>query len=124
MIFTVSPQIELIKNGLPPAFGQSQLFLFLVGFLELLIGIAYIATRFVRFASAVMIVELLVLTIAILFTQGFNPRFPVLSLAGEFVLQNLGLIAAGLVLITESRELGEKENAETNTKQKAQGKLD
>ncbi len=40
-----------------------------------------------------MIAHLFVATASVLISQGFDPQFPILSLAGEFVLKNLVLIA-------------------------------
>ena len=103
-LFNVSPVLEIIKHALPPMFGESQLFMFLLAFVEILIGIAFLSNRVVKIAALVMIAHLLIATVAVLFTQGFDPRFPVLSLAGEFALKNLVLIAAGCVLIAEKSE--------------------
>ena len=72
--------------------------------MEILLGVAFLANRFVRLASIVMIVHLLIATISVLITQGFDPRFPILSLSGEFVVKNLVLMAAALVLFFQKQE--------------------
>lgn len=102
-IFNVSPVQDSLINAFP-SLGESQLLLFCVGFFEILVGAAFLANKFVKIAAIVMCIQLLFVTAAVLFTQGFAPRFPVLSLIGEHVLKNLALIAAGLVLIAEKEE--------------------
>jgi uncharacterized membrane protein YkgB len=103
-LFNASPVIEIVEKALPPMLGQSELFMFGLAFVEMLIGIAFLANRFVKLAAFVMSAHLLVATGSVLVTQGFTPRFPVLSLAGEFVVKNIVLIAAGFVLIAEKNE--------------------
>lgn len=88
--------------------GESQLFLFALSFVEVGIGVALLSNRFVKITAIVMIIHLLLATSSVLITQGFDPRFPVLSLAGEFVVKNLVLIAAGLILIVEKTSKSEK----------------
>lgn len=99
-LFNASPIIETIKNALPPMLAESQIFLFSLAILEMLLGIAFLVNRFVRLASIIMIVHLLIASVPVLITQGFSPRFPILSLEGEFVIKNLVLIAAGLVILS------------------------
>lgn len=99
-LFNASPIIETVKNSLPPMLGESQIFLFSLALLEMLLGIAFLANRFVRLASIIMIVHLLIASISVLLSQGFSPRFPILSLEGEFVVKNLVLIAAGFLLLS------------------------
>lgn len=110
-LFAVSPVQSIMVAALPPVFAESQLFLFLIAFLEILIGIAFFANKAIKLATIVMIGYLLLTTIAVLVTQGFSPRFPVLSLAGEFAVKNLVLMAGGLILITE-KEVKEKQKPE------------
>ncbi len=102
-MFNVSPSLEILKSSLPQTLGESQIFLFAVAFLEILIGIGLFLKRTYRFSALIMIVLLTLVTITALITQGFDPRFPVLSLAGEYALKNLALITAGIVLLTESK---------------------
>ncbi len=100
-LFNASPDLEILKASMPAVLGQSQLFFLVVSILEILIGIGLFLKRTIRFTVIVMILVLIVVTVAVLLTQGFDPRFPILSLAGEFALKNLVLIAAGLVLLTK-----------------------
>jgi len=102
-LFNASPMLPILKDTFP-GIGESQLFIFLLAFGEMLIGLAFLTNRFVKIAAIIMMVTLFVLSVAMLFTQGFDPRFPVLSLVGELVLKNVVLIAAGLVLIAEKTE--------------------
>lgn len=99
-LFNVSPVQDILTKALP-GLGESQLLLFAAAFFEILIGIALLSNKFVKIASIILIVHMLIVTIAVLFTQGFAPRFPVLSLAGEHVLKNLVFIAGALILISE-----------------------
>jgi putative oxidoreductase len=102
-LFNVSPMQDILNNAIP-SLGESQLLLFAAAFFEILIGAAFLANKFVKFAAVIMSIHLFILTFAVLFTQGFAPRFPVLSLAGEHALKNLVLIAAGLLLLSEEHE--------------------
>jgi uncharacterized membrane protein YkgB len=103
-MFNVSPILNIIKVALPPFLGESQFFLFILSLVEVLIGIAFLANRYVKIASIVMIIHLAIASLAVLFTQGFDPRFPLLSLAGEFVVKNLVLMTAGLFLVIEKTQ--------------------
>ncbi|MBI2033188.1 MAG: DoxX family membrane protein [Candidatus Levybacteria bacterium] len=105
--FNASPVLEIIRQAMPLMLGESQLFMFGLSLLEIAIGFAFLANKFVKLAVLVMTAHLIVATASVLFTQGFSPRFPVLSLAGEFVVKNLVLIASGFVLFT-SHETKEK----------------
>lgn len=98
-LFNASPVLNIIKLAIPPFLSDSQIFFFLLSLLEIAIGTAFLANRFVKIAAIVMIIHLLIASSSVLITQGFDPRFPVLSLEGEFVVKNLVLMAAGLVLI-------------------------
>lgn len=107
-LFAVSPVQEIIRQALPPFLGESQLFMFALAFIEILIGIAFFLNQYVKLAAFVMLGHLTIATVTVLFTQGFDPRFPVLSLAGEFALKNLVLMAAGYILIVEKAEKPEE----------------
>jgi putative oxidoreductase len=113
-IFNASPAQELLIKSIP-GLGGSQLLLFLVAFIEFLIGVALLSNRYIKIAVIVMILLLLIESVAVLITQGFDPRFPLLSLAGEFTLKNLVLMGGGLVLIAEKEEQPEN-NPQDNKK--------
>lgn len=102
-MFNASTSLEILKNSLPQAMGESQIFIFAVSFLEILIGIGLFLKRTYRFSALIMIILLAIITIAALVTQGFDPRFPVLSFVGEYSLKNLTLITAGIVILTENK---------------------
>ncbi len=106
-LFNVSPVQDIISKAIP-GLGESQVLLFILAFIEILIGVAFLTNRFVKVVAIVMIVHLLITGAAVLVTQGFMPRFPVLSLAGENALKNLVLIAGGLVLLSEKHEIEKK----------------
>lgn len=103
-MFASGPALEIVQTAFPPAIGQSQIFSLSVAIVEILIGISYLSNKLDRIASIVMIVSVVLISIPVFITQGFDPRFPVLSLPGELVLKNLILIAAGLVLLSERNE--------------------
>lgn len=103
-LFAVSPVQEIIHQALPSLLGESQLFMFALAFVEILIGVAFLVNRYVKIAAFVMLGHLTIATVTVLFTQGFDPRFPVLSIEGEFALKNIVLMAAGYVLIAEKTE--------------------
>ena len=103
-LFNTSPSLDLFKAFLPAVLGESQLFYFVLAVLEIAIGAAFVANKYVRVAVILMILHLIGETVFVLVTQGFTPRFPILSLAGELVLKNVVLISAGLFLIVEKAE--------------------
>lgn len=100
-LFVSSPSLVLLQRSLPQEIGFSQVFTFVVAFIEILIGVSYLSNKLDRIASIAMIISMVVVSILVFVTQGFDPRFPVLSLAGELVLKNLILISAGWVLLYE-----------------------
>lgn len=102
-LFNVSPIQQALTTAIP-GLGESQILLFSAAFFEILIGAALLANKFVKVAAMIMSIHLLIITAALFFSQGFAPRFPVLSLVGEHALKNLVLIAAALVLLAEKEE--------------------
>lgn len=109
-LFNVSPIIPLIRNSFPQGIGDSQLFIFIVALFEILIGTSYLFNRFVKATSSIMIVSLSIMSIPVFILQGFSPRFPVLSLAGEMTLKNFVIVAAGLILIAEKDVIPSEKN--------------
>ena len=103
-LFAVSPVQGIITAALPSVLGESELFFFALSLLEILIGMGFFLKRTVKLAATVMIGHVIVATISVLVTQGFAPRFPILSLPGEFVIKNLVLIASGILLVTKPSE--------------------
>jgi putative oxidoreductase len=103
-LFNSSPVFLIIKNAVPESVGNSAIFYLMLGIIEIVIGLGFLANRYVRPIIILMILHLFGATLSVLFTQGFQPYFPVLSLPGEFVVKNLVLMAAGLVLFTQKIE--------------------
>lgn len=103
-LFNASPVLPIIKRAMPEGVAESQLFFIALSLLEIGLGLAFLSNKFVKLAAIIMIGHLIVATCSVLFTQGFDPRFPVLSLPGEFVLKNLVIIAAGLTLLSYKNE--------------------
>lgn len=102
-LFNVSPALTMITKSLPAFLGESQLFLFLLALLEILIGLAFFTNRFIKVAAIVMIISVGIEIILVLFTQGFDPRFPILSLAGGYALKSLAIVAAGFVFLADKK---------------------
>lgn len=104
-LFANSPSLDLIQSALPSAIGQSPTFTLLIAFVEIVIGASYVSNKLDRLASVVMIISVALVSLPVFILQGFDPRVPVLSLAGELVLKNLILIGAGLVLLSEREQV-------------------
>lgn len=102
-LFSVSAVQGMIRLALPAFLSQSQPFWLALSLLEIFIGVGFFLPRLVKLTSVVMLGHLLIATITVLLTQGFSPRFPVLSLEGEFVIKNLVLMTSGLVLLAHQR---------------------
>ncbi len=100
-LFAVSYTLGILQSALPSVIGQSQMFGFLIAVIEIAIGISFLINKWDRIASLVMVISVAILTIPVLITQGFDPRFPVLSIVGESTLKNLVLVAAGFVLLSD-----------------------
>lgn len=100
LLFNVNPiQRAIVVNSNPLL--HSQLLIFSISIIEVLIGLSYLSNKFVKISTILMIVHEILGSLFILLTQGFDPRFPILSLLGIFVIKNLILISAGLVILAE-----------------------
>jgi uncharacterized membrane protein YphA (DoxX/SURF4 family) len=97
-LFAAGDSLALLQNALPASLAFSQLFSFAVSFLEIALGIAFLTNKFVKVASAAAFFELFITAVLILVTQGFDPRFPVLSIEGESALKNIVLSTGALIL--------------------------
>jgi uncharacterized membrane protein YkgB len=106
-LFNASASFEVLKSSLPLGLGESELFLFVFSFLEILVGVGLFLKRTVRLSAIVVILDLVLTTIVVFVSVGFDPRFPILSYDGEFVLKNIVLIASGVVLFTQKEESSE-----------------
>lgn len=109
-LFTTGDGISLLQKSLPTALAFSQLFSFLVAFLEILLGISFLSNKFIRSASIIAFLYLIITSFFIMISVGFDPRFPVLSTAGESTIKNLVLAASALMLISTKSNRIPKEN--------------
>ncbi len=100
-LFAVSYTLGILQSVLPSVLGHSQMFGFLVALIEIAIGISFLINKWDRIAALAMVIFVTIITVPILVTQGFDPRFPVLSIVGESAMKNLILIAGGLVLLSD-----------------------
>lgn len=77
---------------------------FLLGAVEALIGLLLLINVLPRVTHIVLVVHLLGTFLTFLTAPElmFDPHFPVLSLAGEFVFKNVTLAMAGLVVLAYS----------------------
>jgi|JI10StandDraft_1071094.scaffolds.fasta_scaffold1341921_2 putative oxidoreductase len=103
-LFDVCPVTGMIQNALPMGLGKSCEILFFLGIFELIIGIGFVVNCYIKFFSLAMMAHLLIATTAVLITQGFDPQFPILSIAGEFVVKNFVLIAGPLVIFSQGAQ--------------------
>ena len=94
-----NPVYDIVHASVPLlADGVGNLFL---GGLETLVGLTLIFNIFPKTTHAVLILHLIG-TFSVLFAApelSFNPHFPMLTLAGEFVVKNLVLATGGIVVI-------------------------
>jgi uncharacterized membrane protein YphA (DoxX/SURF4 family) len=101
-LFAAGDGLSVLQTSLPQELAVSQLFSFFVSFLEILLGFSFLLNKFIKLSALVAFVYLLLTGGFILVSQGFDPRFPVLSSAGESAVKNLVLAAAALVLLSEN----------------------
>jgi uncharacterized membrane protein YkgB len=98
-VFGVTPVADLVASTV--YWVDPDWFVPLLGLVEMAIGVGLVLNRALRFVLAVFVVQMIgtlgvfVLLPAVAFQQG-NPLL--LTVEGEFVLKNLVLIAAGLVV--------------------------
>lgn len=100
-----NPVFDLIYNSLIPWFAQGT-GLIVLGIAEAIIGIFLLSNRLLIFTHTLVLFHLIGTFSTFLFGWHivFDPYFPILSLEGEFVIKNMTLAIAGLVvLVHESR---------------------
>jgi len=101
-----SPVVGLLNASLP--FLASSGFVYLVGALEIIAGMLLLAGIGVRYVGLLVLV-LFAGTLTIFLIAPAVTGFPVLSLAGQFLLKDLGLSAATVMLIAlDSAKMREK----------------
>ena len=95
----VSPVVALLRSSIPILANTP--FLQSLGLAEVCIAIGLTINRFSKPTVFLMIIHLLAtLSVAVLSPQlVFSPRFPILTMAGEFLVKNLVLIAGGIVIM-------------------------
>lgn len=99
-ILNCCPVLEILEKALPLSLAQSSATVMALGIVEFTIGAGFLANLATKLLSLAMIAHLLVATANVLITQGFEPHFPMLSLAGEFVIKNLVLITGAVVIFS------------------------
>jgi uncharacterized membrane protein YkgB len=107
-----TPVAQLVAKTVP--FIPEHIFVPTLGAIELLIGLGLIIGRFLDLVALVMVGHLLG-TFLVLVTQPTvafqNNNVLQLSMTGEFVMKNVVLISAGLVLATRARERAPRRDA-------------
>ncbi|MDP2630591.1 MAG: hypothetical protein Q8P56_04240 [Candidatus Uhrbacteria bacterium] len=84
---------------------------FILGFGEAMIGLGLLLNIFPRLMHIILLLHLGG-TFVVFFTGPhlmFDPGFPILTLAGEFVFKNVVLATAGLVVLAHGKGLHHKE---------------
>ena len=98
-VANLSPVAGLLRASIP--FLADSPYLQILGIVELTIGTGLLFDRLTKQATVLMILHLLG-TLSVLVVSPsviFAPAFPVLTMAGEFVLKNIVLITAALVIM-------------------------
>lgn len=99
-----SPILDLVNSSFP-LFATAKGF-FALGLIEMILGLSLLINKFVSVSSIIMVLHLL--GTFLVFITGpelmFEPGSLALTMAGEFVVKNLVLITAGLVVLAHSQE--------------------
>lgn len=104
-LFGESPVVDVISQAYPWIAESPKLF-FALGLLEVILGVGLFVPHLVTLSAWAMVGHLLVATFGVLISpQAFIDHFPLLSVAGEFVVKNIVLIAGALVLIVYTRDM-------------------
>jgi len=108
-LFNVSPVLDIIAQAYP-FIAQNHVLYGILGVLEIIIGLGIMVPYVARWMLSVLIAHLLFATFGVLFfPQAFTTSFPLLSVAGEFVVKNFVLMSGALVLISHDRKLRQGE---------------
>ena len=102
------PVFEIINSAFP--FLASGTGYLILGIGEVAIGIGLLFNIFYLCVHVVLIFHLMGTFSTFVLTPEtmFNPKFPILTLAGEFVFKNAALAMAGLVVMAHERRKREK----------------
>ncbi|MDO8425295.1 MAG: DUF417 family protein [bacterium] len=94
IVFDATPFLTAIPYG------------FLVlGIVEVLMGVGLLFRRTALVAAMLVVIHLAIASLAVLMHgMAWEPWFPMLSVAGEFVIKNLVLIAVALMIVVDERE--------------------
>jgi len=97
-VANLSPVAGLLRASIP--FLADSPYLQILGIVEITIGTGLLFDRLTKQATALMVLHLLgTLSVLVIAPSViFAPAFPVLTMAGEFVLKNVVLISAALVI--------------------------
>jgi uncharacterized membrane protein YkgB len=95
----VSPVTEMLRGSLP--FLARSPFIEMLGLAEMIIAAGLVVDRLSKQAAVLMVLHLICTLGIVLISPSlvFAPRFPVLTMQGEFLVKNLVFIAAGLVVL-------------------------
>lgn len=96
-LFNVSPVTDLVMGTTPGFIANLPYFYTLLSIFEIMVGLGFIIGKFIKIFAILMIGHLILATAFVLFTKGFSPGFPILTLEGEFVMKNIVIILAGLI---------------------------
>jgi len=103
-VFDLTPVAEVV-NLVSPLLA-SGMGLIILGAVEVLIGIGLMFNWFPKTSQIALVLHLLGTFLVFITAPGmmFDPYFPVLTLAGEFVFKNIILVFAGLVILCRRHE--------------------
>lgn len=98
-----NPVFDLIYNSIFPAFASGS-GLVILGIIEVVIGILLFTNRLLFFTHCVVFLHLLGTFSTFIFGWNviFDPKFPILTLSGEFVVKNMILAIAGLMILVRN----------------------
>lgn len=84
----------------------------LLGLVEILIAVGLVVPRLAKAAAVTVLLHLCgTLSVAVVAPQlVFAPRFPVLTMEGEFILKNLVLMAAAIAVLLPSLAASQRES--------------
>jgi uncharacterized membrane protein YkgB len=103
-LFDVSPVVDVIRDAYP-FFVSMPLMYRLLAIVEVALGAGILIPRFARLSAFGMLIHLFFATFGVLLSpQAFLGGFPFLSIVGEFVVKNVVLIAALLLILREHHE--------------------
>jgi uncharacterized membrane protein YkgB len=95
----MSPVTGLLRNSLP--FLARSPFIEILGLAEMIIAAGLVVDRLSKQAAILMVLHLCCTLGIVLISPSlvFSPKFPILTMQGEFLAKNLVFIAAGLVVL-------------------------